>query len=90
MSESLRLFIAQHHLEVLVSGLVLYVLPALVHFAFRKAKALPKDSPWDKRLRRLMKFTLDTTNYEEAEKKLDEIVDDVTDTVADELKKKGK
>jgi len=69
---ALEAFIGEHH-RILLAGLVIfYVLPALLRGILRTAKALPPGSKWDRAIRFAMRFTLDTTSYSEAEKRIDD------------------
>lgn len=67
---ALEAFIGQHHRVLLGALLVFYVLPAVLRGILRTAKALPPDSKWDRAIRFAMRFTLDTTSYAEAEKRI--------------------
>ena len=67
---ALEAFIGEHHRLLLAGLLIFYVLPALLRGILRTAKALPPGSKWDRAIRFAMRFTLDTTNYAEAEKRI--------------------
>jgi hypothetical protein len=79
---ALEAFIGEHH-RILLAGLVIfYVLPALLRGILRTAKALPPGSKWDRAIRFAMRFTLDTTSYSEAEKRIDAAQKNAADFVS--------
>lgn len=67
---SLEAFIGEHHRILLGALLFFYVLPALLRGILRTAKSLPPGSKLDRAIRFAMRFTLDTTSYAEAEKRI--------------------
>jgi hypothetical protein len=78
---ALEAFIGEHHRVLLGALVVFYLLPALLRGILRTAKALPPDSKWDKVIRFAMRFTLDTTSYSEAEKRIDDAQKHASDFV---------
>ncbi len=83
VTQSIQEFLAVHHLKLIATLAVTYLLPAGLHFAVRKANLIAPGSPWDIRLHKVMKFTFDTTRYEDVEAKIEEVAKDVVDGVVE-------
>lgn len=79
---ALEALIGEHHRLLLGALVVFYILPALLRGILRTAKALPPGSKWDRVIRFAMRFTLDTSSYSEAEKRIDDAQQHATDFVA--------
>lgn len=79
---ALEAFIGEHHRLLIGALLLFYVLPAILRGILRTAKAMPPGSRLDKITRFAMRFTLDTTSYAEAEKRIDAAQEHATDFIA--------